>query len=740
MLPPPLKPNSASQANFQALNAQLGDSCSASILEPERSALIQEALADSHLQAVKAQLERRGLGMNVDEAQAVQLVGGEQLLIPFSQDAHLVWTRTSSQTAAVGLIRQGNKALNVGADGQERVVRFLPQQKVEKLLRKLREKGKFQEFEEKLHQKGKRVGRVRVMLDETNKIAILGIAAEGSEKISHQVRIKVKASKDDEPEDDAEPAIQATACGQASGEAVALGAKMQPLALDPGEGGDVTGSYNGSDICVVTGSSWVCSEPRPLFEIEPRSLYQLRHLYPNQDDLVGLVGPEANMLLAGFGDTIDSIDLQQFYSQALSATSSAQPSPDVLCGLLFSGQYATLCEALIGLINQFLQIPNRDLNNQLDLIMQWLINNPNGDLLQEVTNLYHPSPTNPTLQAYKSFIDALTQFFVRQGESPEQARSSAFRAVADAIRLIYEIYNDNGARTRALLELNSRTNGFGLIAIAQLGQLRGLALPNPSSDPQYRWLRFVPRDNTDLRTLVDFIIGANPYIGDHLRNWNQLNDLLRYYYVMAKQALDNGGLATPAGMEGLEGVARATFLLGMAVRFLSGAPGVPAGTTFEIFKVAENRFGKVVVDFRVKTWITEGGRPIDTRIFGYIEPFLSKSDVDSIVQKLLKASNVLAKVLPGTEHNPYGLNVLVLIIDTAEQGALEALCSAIRARSWTTPVMVISGGRVACTGGSITPTQQQAVCRILGLCSMDPYALDTIRSIGKATFVVHVQP
>ncbi len=82
MLPPPLKPDSSSQANFQALNAQLGDSCSAPILEPERSALIQEALADSQLQAVKAQLERRGLGMNVDEAQAVRLVSGENCSSP----------------------------------------------------------------------------------------------------------------------------------------------------------------------------------------------------------------------------------------------------------------------------------------------------------------------------------------------------------------------------------------------------------------------------------------------------------------------------------------------------------------------------------------------------------------------------------------------------------------------------------------------------------------------------------
>jgi hypothetical protein len=277
--PPPLKPDS--QANFQALNAQLSDSCAAPILEPERSALLQEALADSQLQAFKAQLEGRGLGMNADEAQAVQLTGGAQLLIPFGQDAHLVWTRTTGQTAAVGLIRQGNKTLNVGADGQERVVRVLSAQKAEKLLRKLREKGKFQDFEGKLAQKGKRVGKVRVLLDETNKIAIVGIAAEGDEKIAHQVRIKVKANKDDEPEDDAEPMIQATACGQVSGEAVPLGARMQPLMLDPGEGGDVTtGSYDisegrdyGYDICVSQwGYTYDCRKITPLIMVTPTSV------------------------------------------------------------------------------------------------------------------------------------------------------------------------------------------------------------------------------------------------------------------------------------------------------------------------------------------------------------------------------------------------------------------------------------------------------------------------------------
>ncbi len=84
---------------------------------------------------------------------------------------------------------------------------------------KLRRQSKFQQFEGKLSQRGKRLGKVRVLFDETNKLAILGLANEGTEeKVTHQVRIQLKPDRDDEPEENAEPVIQATACGQATGE------------------------------------------------------------------------------------------------------------------------------------------------------------------------------------------------------------------------------------------------------------------------------------------------------------------------------------------------------------------------------------------------------------------------------------------------------------------------------------------------------------------------------------------
>jgi hypothetical protein len=265
---PPLKADSVSEPL-----STLGDSCSTAILEPDRSALLQEALTDSHLHAVKAQLESRGLGMNSDEAQAVQLVGGEQVLIPFGERAHLVWTRTSGQTAAVGLVRQGNKTINISANGEERVVRFLNPQKAEKLLGKLRQKSKFQQFEAKLSQKGKRLGQIRVLFDETKKVAIIGLANEGhAEKVAHQVRIKLKGDRDDEPQESAEPVIQATACGQATGEAVPTGAAMQPLAAPPGEG-DFEGGYEGPQICTSQwGYDYLCTQTTPLLSLSTTSL------------------------------------------------------------------------------------------------------------------------------------------------------------------------------------------------------------------------------------------------------------------------------------------------------------------------------------------------------------------------------------------------------------------------------------------------------------------------------------
>lgn len=89
----------------------------------------------------------------------------------------------------------------------------------------------------------------------------------------HQVRITLKPDKDDEPEEDAEPAIQATACGQATGEAVPAGVKLQPLAVPPGEGGDIGGGYEGPQICTSQwGYTYDCRKLTPVVSLSINNL------------------------------------------------------------------------------------------------------------------------------------------------------------------------------------------------------------------------------------------------------------------------------------------------------------------------------------------------------------------------------------------------------------------------------------------------------------------------------------
>jgi hypothetical protein len=151
--------------------------------------------------------------------------------------------------------------------------------KTQRLLGKLRERAKFKEFEQRLRERGKRLAenQLRVLLDETSNTAILGLANEGSAEIAHQLRIRLKANKEDELEENAEPQVQATACGQAGGEAVASAATLQPQF--EGDVGGGTGSYTviegggHSEICTSQwGYTYSCYSTAPALSLSSTSL------------------------------------------------------------------------------------------------------------------------------------------------------------------------------------------------------------------------------------------------------------------------------------------------------------------------------------------------------------------------------------------------------------------------------------------------------------------------------------
>ncbi|MBI3459571.1 hypothetical protein HY009_01365 [Candidatus Acetothermia bacterium] len=248
-------------------------SCVQSVREPERSQLLQQALADPQLQAVRTQLESRGLTMNAAGAMAVHIAAGDQVIIPFGAQAYLVWNRYQSQTNAIGLIRQNQSTLNLTASGQERWVRFLSAQEIQILLTQLRQNGTFSAFENQLHQLGKQLADARVhgFLDVTGGVASLGLATVDSAAgtFTHQLRVQVDTSGN--IAQGLEPSIQETACNSVVAQSQAAKASagsgnrvIAQTTVDPGGGGG--GIDPGDTICTSQwGYQYRCTYTTPAF-------------------------------------------------------------------------------------------------------------------------------------------------------------------------------------------------------------------------------------------------------------------------------------------------------------------------------------------------------------------------------------------------------------------------------------------------------------------------------------------
>jgi len=216
----PNEPPSKIGTGLVSTTTEAAASCVTAILEPERSQLLQEALADSQLQAVRAALEAKGLQANPEEAFALKLGNDVQFSIPFGSEAYLIWNRSGSQTVAYGMIPQGNKTLNITSSGEERVVRILKGNQVTKLLNELRTKNKFDQFEKALHQKGKNISeeRIQLLLDESRNHGTLALSTVDAPngRFTHVLKFHLKAGKDDELEPNEDPAVHESSCQQAT--------------------------------------------------------------------------------------------------------------------------------------------------------------------------------------------------------------------------------------------------------------------------------------------------------------------------------------------------------------------------------------------------------------------------------------------------------------------------------------------------------------------------------------------
>lgn len=292
--PEGLSPKRSSSALSNAVQplGTAAASCVSAVMEPERGQILQQALADSQLQAVRGLLENRGLTMNANEAMVWRVADANLVFIPFGQQTQLVWSLDQKETSAVGMVQQNNKTLNILSNGQEHSIRALNTKQVQDLLKQLRNQAKFKEFEKQLNQKGKRLAdeHVHVMVNETRGIAAIGLATDDSPEghFTHQVRVKI--GRNDVLENESTLETEEIGCSSAvaqsmsSQTSVGRGVRVKPTVIDGGGGGTIDGppiiDYNpplgnGSDsrLCVSSwGYPYLCVNPAANLQISSSAI------------------------------------------------------------------------------------------------------------------------------------------------------------------------------------------------------------------------------------------------------------------------------------------------------------------------------------------------------------------------------------------------------------------------------------------------------------------------------------
>lgn len=279
-----VSPNSDNSKNTSlSSNDEMG-ACVTSVMEPERSQILEQALADPQLQAVRAQLEQRGLTINSAQAMAKQVGNGQQLFIPFGDQAYLVWSRNQNQTTAYGMIRQDNKTLNINASGVESRFRILKGNQLSGLLGQLQQKSRFQAFKQLLTQQGKLLAqnRFQMLLDEIQHTAMLALTTEDATegRFTHLLKFRLKAGKDDELDNNEDPAVNESACNSGAPQnekdhlisfAPSENHQLVPL-YEPGEPGG--GGYGDpGELCTSSwGYQYFCYSTSPQFNPQLASL------------------------------------------------------------------------------------------------------------------------------------------------------------------------------------------------------------------------------------------------------------------------------------------------------------------------------------------------------------------------------------------------------------------------------------------------------------------------------------
>lgn len=327
---------------------------------------------------------------------------------------------------------------------------------------------------------------------------------------------------------------------------------------------------------------------------------------------MGMTGPKGNLLVAGAKDlTVDK--LQQLYKAAVEgqSLSSTDANDDEVEGQQLYEIVRFILETMKDLWDLWQRMSAEERQRVVDAL-QYIWTDP----LIECRNYYNASIPSDQSRAYTNFIDSIAQALVNHGLQSDinLARTEALNSVCNFIDSIKTHYQDSALMQGIIQQFGA----IGIFIYAKLEEAQRF------SNSRYAF-------PSDLRKLFEDALALRGKVGN-------FESLLQYLAAAAYQAVLHQGSGIE-GEQGLEGIARGQLLVELFLKLATkGWEGLKV-----FYDPPINAFQRLGIAFDFMAQKREG-LISGTQLYGFLEPYLTSGEVDSLVAKLENASQQLIKL------------------------------------------------------------------------------------------------
>ncbi len=403
--------------------------------------------------------------------------------------------------------------------------------------------------------------------------------------------------------------------------------------------------------------------------------------------VMAIAGPEGNLIVAGMKN-LDVANLIQLYERTVKGQGPQVEGQDVPTTLMKEilkklGVPAFIISLIFEAYDYWQSLDNakRDEIKNILLNLKIQLDHPE-QFMQEIQNRYNDS------LAFRELVDKMTAQLRSHspGSSDEELRKQAFE--------IFYNYMSALAQSGNLTLVDQAIDQYGVAVVLAFGLLnQGVVEP----------------------VVAGSILRALNQLYDHINqvpagDAQSVKVLVLILAASAAQVVY--GTNVSVGMEGVARVQQFLFELVPQLR--------ANGWKFKQIVPQEH------VGFAFEASLLRDG--VETFVYGMLEPYLQKHELDAMIRAIQSAADYVmfahqqagGPCFQSVPPVPCRFAV-VEVINNAEPGAVDALCTRIQNEVNTyVPIVVIGpDGQVACSKNT-TPQEAQALCQMMGYCGPSP--------------------